>query len=397
MRACGGAVRHMLFKDLRNINNIVQPDKSIMDKVFLININRVFYLSVVSAIARLLQIITFIIKLPTEYQDQNIWRTGIMISHIIYFVLLIILSVLSYKQKKENKPSFVTIATQYVAIVLILLFGALITSIDQLVTPSITPFLIACVSISAIFIIKPLHTLLIFLFGYIIYYFAMGITQLDLSILLSNRVNGFTTVILGVFLSFVLWKSYVTNLQLKKHILLQQKELEDKNKELQHLAAHDSLTGLVNRRYFEEKASYEILRVKRYGGESCLFLLDIDNFKKINDKYGHPIGDKVLQSLASILKTQLREIDIASRIGGEEFAIILINTDAKAGKFVAEKLRSSIEKKIFILDDEEINITVSIGITSIDRGINSYEEAYENADKALYIAKAKGKNKLAIK
>ncbi len=387
----------MLFKDLRNINNIVQPDKSIMDKVFLININRVFYLSVVSAIARLLQIITFIIKLPTEYQDQNIWRTGIMISHIIYFVLLIILSVLSYKQKKENKPSFVTIATQYVAIVLILLFGALITSIDQLVTPSITPFLIACVSISAIFIIKPLHTLLIFLFGYIIYYFAMGITQLDLSILLSNRVNGFTTVILGVFLSFVLWKSYVTNLQLKKHILLQQKELEDKNKELQHLAAHDSLTGLVNRRYFEEKASYEILRVKRYGGESCLFLLDIDNFKKINDKYGHPIGDKVLQSLASILKTQLREIDIASRIGGEEFAIILINTDAKAGKFVAEKLRSSIEKKIFILDDEEINITVSIGITSIDRGINSYEEAYENADKALYIAKAKGKNKLAIK
>jgi diguanylate cyclase (GGDEF)-like protein len=189
----------------------------------------------------------------------------------------------------------------------------------------------------------------------------------------------------------------VENLQLKEHILFQQKELEDKNKELEHLATHDSLTGLINRRFFEEKALQEILRIKRYGEGSCLFLLlDIDNFKCINDKNGHPAGDKVLQSVASILKTQLREIDIVSRIGGEEFAIILVNLDAKAGEIVAETLRNSIEKEIITIDGQEINITVSIGITFIDNSIDSYEEVYAYADKALYVAKAKGKNQIDI-
>jgi diguanylate cyclase (GGDEF)-like protein len=304
---------------------------------------------------------------------------------------------LSYKQKKSDRPGFLTIATLYVAVVLILLFSVVIASIDQLVTPSITPFIIACFSIGVIFLIRPLHTLLIFASGYIIYHFAIGIVQADLSILLSNRINGFTSIILGIFLSFVLWKSNVENLQLKEHILFQQKELEDKNKELEHLATHDSLTGLINRRFFEEKALQEILRIKRYGEGSCLFLLlDIDNFKCINDKYGHPAGDKVLQSVASILKTQLREIDIVSRIGGEEFAIILVNLDAKAGEIVAETLRNSIEKEIITIDGQEINITVSIGITFIDNSIDSYEEVYAYADKALYVAKAKGKNQIDI-
>jgi diguanylate cyclase (GGDEF)-like protein len=385
----------MLSKYKNSINNIAQPNKHIMDEIIRININRVFFLSIVSISARLFSIITFLNKVPAG-QNEKIWRIGILVSHITYLVLLIILSILSYKQRKNNKPSFVTTATQYFAIVLILFFGILITSIDQLVTPSITPFLIACISIGAIFIIKPSYTLLIFILGYILYYFAMGIVQSDLPILLSNRLNGFTSIIFGIFLSLVLWKSNVINLQLKEQIFLQQKELEEKNKELQHLATHDSLTVLFNRRYFEEKASHEIQRIKRHGEDLCLLVLDIDNFKDINDKYGHPIGDKVLQGLAFILKTQLREIDIVSRIGGEEFAIILIGTDAKAGKIVAEKLRNNIENELFIIDYQEINITVSIGITSIDDRIDSYEEAYEYADKALYIAKTKGKNKVVI-
>lgn len=387
----------MTSKYVKSIKSIARPEKHITDKLFQTNINRVFYLSVVSAFARLFPIVSFISKPPADYHNNSIWQTGIIVSHIIYLVLLIILCILSYKQRKKDTPDFATITTQYVALVLILLFGVVITAIDQLVTPSITPFIIACISVSAIFIIKPLHTLLIFVSGYVIYYFAIGFVQTDLSILLSNRINGFTSIIFGIFLSFVLWKTNVVNLQLKERILFQQKELEDKNMELQYLATHDSLTGLINRRFFEEKASHEILRIKRYGENTCLFLLmDIDNFKSINDKYGHPTGDKVLQRIASILKTQLRETDIVSRIGGEEFAIILVNADAKAGETIAEKLRNSIEKEIIIIDGQEINITVSIGITSIDNSIESYEEIYSYADKALYFAKAKGKNQIDI-
>ncbi|NLL82132.1 MAG: GGDEF domain-containing protein [Tissierellia bacterium] len=386
----------MISRVLNNIKSIVWPDRQIIDEIFLININRVFYLSIVSIIIRLFSIVTFLNKVPTEYNNDNIWRAGLVLTHSIYLVLLIVLAILSYKQRNDTQVSMMTIGTQYIAIMLILLIGVVITSIDQLVTPSTTPFTIACIAIGAIFIIKPLHSLLMFLIAYIMFYFAMGIVLTDLSILLSNRVNGLTSVSLGFFLSFILWKSNVTNLQLKERILLQQKELEDKNKELQHIATYDSLTELVNRRCFEEQVSNVMLSIERHGGEACLLLIDVDDFKTINDKYGHPIGDKVLQRLASIMKSQLRRIDIVSRIGGDEFAIILVNTDIKAAKLVGEKLKNSIEKDTLIIDEQEINMTVCIGITSIDNKTDSYEEAYKYADKALYMAKTMGKNQVGI-
>lgn len=394
MKGAGGG--YMISRVLNNIKSIVWPDRQIIDEIFLININRVFYLSIVSIIIRLFSIVTFLNKVPTEYNNDNIWRAGLVLTHSIYLILLIVLAILSYKQRNDTQVSMMTIGTQYIAIMLILLIGVVITSIDQLVTPSTTPFTIACIAIGAIFIIKPLHSLLMFLIAYIMFYFAMGIVLTDLSILLSNRVNGLTSVSLGFFLSFILWKSNVTNLQLKECILLQQKELEDKNKELQHIATYDSLTELVNRRCFEEQVSNVMLSIERHGGEACLLLIDVDDFKTINDKYGHPIGDKVLQRLASIMKSQLRRIDIVSRIGGDEFAIILVNTDIKAAKLVGEKLKNSIEKDTLIIDEQEINMTVCIGITSIDNKTDSYEEAYKYADKALYMAKTMGKNQVGI-
>ena len=394
MKGAGGG--YIISRVLNNIKSIVWPDRQIIDEIFLININRVFYLSIVSIIIRLFSIVTFLNKVPTEYNNDNIWRAGLVLTHSIYLVLLIVLAILSYKQRNDTQVSMMTIGTQYIAIMLFLLIGVVITSIDQLVTPSTTPFTIACIAIGAIFIIKPLHSLLMFLIAYIMFYFAMGIVLTDLSILLSNRVNGLTSVSLGFFLSFILWKSNVTNLQLKECILLQQKELEDKNKELQHIATYDSLTELVNRRCFEEQVSNVMLSIERHGGEACLLLIDVDDFKTINDKYGHPIGDKVLQRLASIMKSQLRRIDIVSRIGGDEFAIILVNTDIKAAKLVGEKLKNSIEKDTLIIDEQEINMTVCIGITSIDNKTDSYEEAYKYADKALYMAKTMGKNQVGI-
>ncbi len=386
----------MISRVTSDIKKTAWPDKHIMDEIFLININRVFYLSVISVVVRFFTIISLLNKAPSGYQNENTWQIGILASHITYLVLLIILSILSYKYRKNNKPTLGTIFTQYVAIVLIIFYGVTITLIDQLVTPSITPFLIACISIGVIFLIKPLHGLMMFFTAYIIYFYAMGIVQPNLSILLSNRINGFTSIILGLFISLVLWKSNVVNLQQKEQILLQQKELEEKNEKLEYLATRDSLTGLVNRRYFEEQAAHEIVRIKRYGGNSCLLLLDIDNFKEINDKYGHPTGDKVLQNLASVLRTQLRKADLIARIGGEEFAIILINTDDEAGNIVAEKLRCIIENDSFIVDNKVFNITVSIGITLIDNNVDSYEEVYKRADKALYTAKAEGKNRACI-
>lgn len=345
----------MVHKYIDNIKKVSTPNKKIMCKIVQTNINRVFYLSLISVPLRVLMIGLFLTKPPAIDEKEAIWRVGILISHFVYLILILVLGSLSYKLRKRTEPNLIMVIVQYVTVIMLLLTGAIISSIDQLVTYSITPFLIACTAIGVLFLIKPLHSLFIFLSGYIVYFFAMGIMQPELSILLSNRVNGITSVGLGIILSFVLWNYNVVNLEQKEYIEFQKKELEEKNMKLEHLAAYDSLTGLLNRRCFEKRVIKEISKIKRYGNESCFLILDIDDFKRINDEFGHPIGDKLLKSFASLLTSQLREYDIISRIGGEEFAILLTDTDCKGGKTVAEKIRSIIEKQTFIIEGNEIN------------------------------------------
>ena len=283
---------------------------------------------------------------------------------------------------------------QYGFVMVILFLSAAISSIDQLVTYSINPYLIACMAVGAIFLIKPLYSILIYLSSYIVFYIGMGIVQSEPAILLSNRVNGLTSVVLGIFFSSMAWRSTIVNLQQKRRIDKQQKELEDKNRSLQYLASTDPLTGLINRRIFDEKISFEISRIKRYGSKSSLLIVDIDNFKDVNDNFGHPVGDALLVEFALMLKELLRETDIVARIGGEEFAILLTGTDGENGRIVAEKIRETTENKIFVIDGNEINITVSIGLAALDSTTDSYAEVYKYADKALYISKAKGKNRV---
>lgn len=347
-------------------------------------------------VMRVLTILMFLNKSPTTNEKELMWQTGIVLSHTLYLVCLIVIGAISYKIRKEGKPGPLASAVQYAMILIILLFSTLLVVIDQLITTSITPFLIACIAVGIIFIIKPCHSLIIFLSSYILYYFTLAITQPDLSILLSNRVNGLTSVAFGILLSFILWRTNVINLQQKERIDCQQAQLAEKNAELEKLATIDFLTGLINRRCFEERISLEISRMKRYGGQSCLLMLDIDNFKSINDKFGHPAGDAVLEGFSSLLKNELRETDIIARVGGEEFAIILVNADDKTGENVANKIRNSVETKVFNIENREIRITVSIGLTLLDSSLNSYEEAYKYADRALYAAKAQGKNRVEV-
>lgn len=209
---------------------------------------------------RVLTIVMFLNKSPAADEIELMWQTGIIVSHMLYLVSLIVVGGISYKLRKEGQPRPLASAVQYAIIFLILLFSTLIVVIDQLVTTSITPFLIACIAVGIIFIIKPLHSLCIFLSSYVLYYFTLPITQSDLSILLSNRVNGLTSVAFGILLSFILWRTNVINLQQKERIAYQQAQLAGKNAELEKLATIDFLTGLINRRYFEERISQEISR-----------------------------------------------------------------------------------------------------------------------------------------
>lgn len=159
--------------------------------------------------------------------------------------------------------------------------------------------------------------------------------------------------------------------------------------------SRDSLTGAYNRKFFFDKLKDELERAKRYKRPMSLVLLDIDNFKKINDKYGHPFGDKVLKEVSNLVMSKGRSTDYFARVGGEEFAIILPETDVRGAEKVCERLRKAIEALKLKANGEDVNVTVSFGVTQA-KETDTVDSLYERADRALYMAKRGGKNRVVI-
>lgn len=172
------------------------------------------------------------------------------------------------------------------------------------------------------------------------------------------------------------------------------KEMEE---ELWELATTDGLTGFLNRRHFLVRLQEEFDRIQRtHELNSSLLMLDLDYFKRINDSHGHAAGDAVLKHFADIIRTQQRKIDLVGRLGGEEFAIVLPDTDASEARVFAERLRLSLEAKPLCWHSLLISITVSIGIAQLNHRCQSPDAVLGAADDALYQAKASGRNQVVL-
>jgi diguanylate cyclase (GGDEF)-like protein/PAS domain S-box-containing protein len=166
--------------------------------------------------------------------------------------------------------------------------------------------------------------------------------------------------------------------------------------ELEHLASTDALTGVPNRRAFVERAARELERASRYGRAVSLLLLDVDRFKSVNDNHGHPAGDAVLQRVAEVCCETLRACDTFGRIGGEEFAAVLPETDAAGAARTAERLRASIAASSTQVPQGSLRVTVSIGVAPCAEGEAGLEGVLVRADEALYEAKAAGRNRVVV-
>jgi len=175
-------------------------------------------------------------------------------------------------------------------------------------------------------------------------------------------------------------------------IATNRKALEHANDELAVLSRTDSLTQLNNRGHWEERLVEEFSRIKRYCETSSVVMFDIDHFKNVNDTYGHPAGDEVIRTVSGLLRESLRESDVAGRYGGEEFGIILTNTDAEAAFVFCERLRGRIEASCVLHEGREINITVSFGVSEFKHDTEDHQAWIEQADQALYAAKESGRN-----
>jgi diguanylate cyclase (GGDEF)-like protein/PAS domain S-box-containing protein len=167
--------------------------------------------------------------------------------------------------------------------------------------------------------------------------------------------------------------------------------------ELLEMATTDFLTGLSNRRHFMTRMQDELARVNRRDTlQVAVLMLDIDHFKRINDRHGHAAGDAVLKQFAVIIGAELRIVDSVGRVGGEEFAILLSGTDRGGAHTFAERLREKIARALFQQDGEKIPVTVSIGITVMNTQDASINEVLQRADAALYTAKESGRNRVEI-
>jgi diguanylate cyclase (GGDEF)-like protein len=166
--------------------------------------------------------------------------------------------------------------------------------------------------------------------------------------------------------------------------------------ELKKISVTDALTGLLNRRYFQERLFEEVERSKRQIKPFTLFIIDIDDFKAFNDRYGHLAGDEALKRVANAIKDAVRSIDVVSRLGGEEFSAILPFTTKSDAHVIAERIRRDVAEIRFMEENIPSDqwLTISLGVAEFPTDANTMDELIDRADKAMYLAKSRGKNRI---
>jgi len=163
-------------------------------------------------------------------------------------------------------------------------------------------------------------------------------------------------------------------------------------KDIETLAITDGLTGVYTRRYFLERFDEEIKRSASRKSSLAFLMIDADHFKAVNDQHGHLAGDQVLKEISNIIQENVREIDIVGRFGGEEFCVVLSDTDMEGARLVAERIRKSAEKRLIKAYDSALRVTLSIGLAIYPSDGKLLEELMDKADWALYRAKSQGRN-----
>ncbi len=165
-------------------------------------------------------------------------------------------------------------------------------------------------------------------------------------------------------------------------------------KKMETMATTDGLTGLTNHRSFQERFANLLDRAERHGQRIAFLLCDVDHFKKVNDTYGHPVGDEVLRRVAKVLGDVARKIDIPARYGGEEFAVVLDGTDAEQARQVADRIRTEIGRLVIESEKGPFQVTMSVGVAAFPDDGKDRAALIEHADLALYHAKHSGRNQV---
>ena len=228
---------------------------------------------------------------------------------------------------------------------------------------------------------------------FLAYFFIMILAQIAIMFYFGTHAHFATIIFLLIYMPLIVLLSKSIY---KNHLrsITDNNILESHVSELRELSITDTLTKAYNRRHFFEAAQTFVSIAKRDESDISFLMIDIDYFKNINDTYGHQVGDYVLMRLSQEIQSMVRDSDIFARIGGEEFALLLHSTSLEGAKIIAEKIRLRVEELDFEDNYVPLDLTISIGCSSLSKSVTTLEELYQDADKKLYIAKELGRNRV---
>lgn len=373
------------------IRTELRADPATVRELHGVTLRRIHTASAIAAPLHLAHLVVFSFLSPTTAAEQR-WRVGIMLMHATMLAVMVVVNRLTVADRRFLDDRIAR-GLPWVLLPFLLGSGAVIAGIDQLVTTSITPYLVVSI-VAALVLLLPLERVVLgHVAGFVMFVIAMLALQPDASVRTSNAVNGLTVLAISLLLALLQWRSEVRGTRQARRIARQQEELEARNLELERLATHDGLTGLINRRQLEVVVDEELARMRRYRFPSALLAVDADGFKEVNDRSGHPAGDELLRELAMVLRGRLRASDVIARWGGDEFLVLLPRTDLAGVRVIAEELRSAVAAALAAAADP---VTISVGVAELDASAATpLEVAYHDADQALYVAKQQGRNRVA--
>lgn len=385
------------FHPLRRLLDLWQGEHArVVDAAAVSNLDRIRWLSAVMAVLNGLVVLVLAVQLSVSHVSAQThrWQVALLLAHAAMGLAMVASGVAGHRFRHASRTRWGQLLPRLV-VVLGMLFSIAVAAIDQWITPNITPFLIGCTVISVAIYIRPLIALYLYVGAYAVFFVAMGWTQANAALLLSNRINGVAACIMGWALSVMLWRKFTTIKLQQMQLEASNLQLQEKQRELERLTRSDGLTGLFNRNTFVELAESELSRAQRQGTATAILLLDLDYFKRINDTWGHPAGDLVLKHAALLTSSSVRSTDLVGRLGGEEFMVLLPATSLEGARRAAETIRRRMEATPARWNGQSIPVTASIGLTGTTASQKrDFDSLYHDADQALYAAKQQGRNRV---
>lgn len=322
----------------------------------------------------------FVFEALLYFIQEAFFHGGYVI--LIFLMSNLVLIPLIWIMRKRIRKSTLPLALvlQYVYCLTIIALGLMLALVIQSRYDLIHMYLMAVIGVTAFVSMKPLRCLILLTIVYIAFWFLLPVFQTDTTIILTYRINAFVFNALAMFINSALIKA-------KYAAYLNRKSMEEKSTMLEDLARKDSMTGLLNHEESFNALSEQMRRASSYGTALSLILIDIDDFKIINDQFGHLSGDEIIRKVAACIRNTARDTDIVGRYGGEEFIIILPGVSLDGANSLAARFSSAIQAIDFL----DARITISGGISQFQG--ETPEALIHLTDNRLYKAKNSGKNR----